>query len=93
MDNEWMNNPAMKNIDPIKLELIQMAASQTAGKSGRDLAPIMMALITNANKKGISFSGDEMSLILEIMKDGKSKDEQAQIDRTINMVSSFMKKK
>lgn len=28
--NEWMNNPAMKNIDPIKLELIQMAASQTA---------------------------------------------------------------
>ena len=91
--NEWMNNPAMKNIDPIKLELIQMAASQTAGKSGRDLAPIMMALITNANKKGISFSGEEMSLILEIMKDGKSKDEQAQIDRTINMVSSFMKKK
>ena len=91
--NEWMNNPAMKNIDPIKLELIQMAASQTAGKSGRELAPIMMALITNANKKGISFSGDEMSLILEIMKDGKSKDEQAQIDRTINMVSSFMKKK
>ena len=91
--NEWMNNPAMKNIDPIKLELIQMAASQTAGKSGRDLAPIMMALITNANKQGISFSGDEMSLILEIMKDGKSKDEQAQIDRTINMVSSFMKKK
>lgn len=91
--NEWMNNPAMKNIDPIKLELIQMAASQTAGKSGRDLAPVMMALITNANKKGISFSGDEMSLILEIMKDGKSKDEQAQIDRTINMVSSFMKKK
>ena len=91
--NEWMNNPAMKNIDPIKLELIQMAASQTAGKSGRDLAPIMMALITNANKKGISFSGDEMSLILEIMKDGKSKDEQAQIDRTINMVNSIMKKK
>ena len=91
--NEWMNNPAMKNIDPIKLELIQMAASQTAGKSGRDLAPIMMALITKANKKGISFSVDEMSLILEIMKDGKSKDEQAQIDRTINMVNSFMKKK
>ena len=52
--NEWMNNPAMKNIDPIKLELIQMAAAQTAGKSGRDLAPIMLALITNANKKGIN---------------------------------------
>lgn len=91
--NEWMNNPAMKNIDPVKLELIQMAASQTAGKTGRDLAPIMLALITNANKKGISFSGDEMSLILEMLKEGKSREEQAQIDRTINMVSSLMKKK
>ena len=91
--NEWMNNPAMKNIDPVKLELIQMAASQTSGKSGRDLAPVMLALITNANKKGISFTGDEMSLILEILKEGKSKQEQAQIDQTINMVSSIMKEK
>lgn len=91
--NEWMNNPAMKNIDPVKLELIQMAASQTSGKSGRDLAPVMLALITNANKKGISFTGGEMSLILEILKEGKSKQEQAQIDQTINMVSSIMKKK
>lgn len=91
--NEWMNHPAMKNIDPVKLELIQMAASQTSGKSGRDLAPIMLALITNANKKGISFTGDEMSLILEILKEGKSKQEQAQIDQTINMVSSLLKKK
>ena len=83
----------MKNIDPVKLELIQMAAAQTSGKSGRDLAPIMLALITNANKKGIQFSGDEISLILEILKEGKSKKEQAQIDQTINMVSSMLKKK
>ena len=69
--NEWMNNPAMKNIDPVKLELIRMAAEKTSGKSGRDLAPIMLALITSANKKGIRFSPDEMSLILEILKEGK----------------------
>ena len=30
--NDWMNNPAMKNIDPIKLELIKTAASKTSGK-------------------------------------------------------------
>jgi hypothetical protein len=34
--NDWMNNPAMKNIDPIKLELIKTAASKTSGKSGKD---------------------------------------------------------
>ena len=87
--NEWMNNPALKNIDPVKLELIRMAAEKTSGKSGRDLAPVMLALITSANKKGIRFSPDEMSLILEILKEGKSKEEQEQIERTLEMTKSM----
>ena len=37
--NEWMNNPALKNMDTAKLELIRMAAERTRGKSGKDLAP------------------------------------------------------
>ena len=86
--NDWMNNPAMKNIDPIKLELIKTAASKTSGKSGKELAPIMMALISGANKQGIRFTPEEMTLILDILKDGKSKEEREQIDRTINMTSS-----
>lgn len=69
-----------------------MAAERTSGKSGRDLAPIMLALITNANKQGIRFSPDEVSLILEILKKGKSKEEQEQIDRTIKMTSSMLQK-
>lgn len=90
--NDWMNNPAMKNIDPIKLELIKTTASKTSGKSGKELAPIMMALISGANKQGIRFTPEEMTLILDILKDGKSKEEREQIDRTINMTSSLFRK-
>lgn len=90
--NEWMNNPLLKDIDPVKLELIRMAASQTNGKSGKDLAPILLALITNANKKGIRFTSDEINLILEILKEGKPKEEQSQIDRMITMVRSMLLK-
>ena len=61
------------------MELIRTAAAQTQGKSGKSLAPIMMALITNANKKGIQFTPDEFSLVLSVLKDGKSKEEQDQI--------------
>ena len=56
MDNEWMNNPAMKQIDPAKLELIRMAAERTAGRSGRDLVPVMLALINGADRQGIRFT-------------------------------------
>ena len=71
--NEWMNHPDLKNIDPVKLELIKLAAKQTSGKSGRSLAPVMMALITSASKKGIQFTPQEMSLILDILKEGRPK--------------------
>ena len=91
--NDWINSPLLKDIDPVKLELIKMAASQTSGKSGKDLAPVMLALITSANKKGILFTAEEIQLILEILKDGKSAEEQAQIERTMNMVKSLLLKK
>ncbi len=88
-----MNHPAMKDMDPLKLELIKTAAAQTAGKSGNSLAPVLLSLITNANKQGIRFSPEEMNLILDLMKSGKPKKEQDQIDKTVNMVSSLLKTK
>lgn len=69
-----------------------MAAARTKGKTGRDLAPVMLALITSANRQGIRFSSDEVSLILDILKEGRSKEEQEQIDRTIRMTSSIFQK-
>ena len=89
---EWMNNPALKNIDPAKLELIKMAAAPTQGKSGRDLAPVMLALITNASRQEVRFFSDEGTLILNILKEGKTKEEQEQIDKTIRMTSSIFQK-
>ena len=52
----------------------------------------MMDLISGANKQGIRFTPEEMTLILDILKDGKSKEEREQIDRTINMTSSLFRK-
>ena len=89
---DWMNNPLLKDMDPIKLELIKTAALQTAGKSGNSLAPVLMSLITSANRKGIRFSTDEITLILNILKEGKSPQEQMQIDQTVQMVSSMIAK-
>lgn len=91
MEN-WMNHPAMKTIDPLKLQLIKTAAKQTQGKSGNELAPVMLALITSANRQGLRFTPDEVSLILEVLKEGKTKDEQDQIDRMMEMTKSVFRK-
>lgn len=89
---DWLNDPLLQDMDPIKIELIKTAASQTSGKSGNSLAPILMSLITSANRKGIRFSSEEITLILNILKQGKSEQEQQQIDRTVQMVSSMLTK-
>ena len=89
---DWLNNPMLQNMDPLKVELIKTAATQVSGKNGKALAPVLMSLITSANSKGIRFSSDEISLILTILKQGKSEQEQKKIDQTVQMVSSMMSK-
>ena len=89
---DWINDPLFQNMDPLKKELIQTAATQTAGKSGNTLAPVLMSLSTSANRKGIRFSSEEITLILNMLKQGKSANEQQQIDRTVQMVSSMLLK-
>lgn len=89
--NEWMNHPAMENLDPVKLELIKAAAAQTKGKSGNSMVTVMMALITSAKRNGVSFSSGEMALILDVLKDGKSEEEKGQIDNMVSMVTNMIK--
>lgn len=89
---DWINDPMLQNMDPLKIELIKTAASQVDGKSSKSLPPILMSLIMSANRKGIRFSSEEMTLILGILKQGKSEQEQKQIDKTVEMVSSMMTK-
>ena len=82
----WMNHPAMKNLDPVKFELLKHAAEQTKGKSGNSLASVMLSLIVSANKQGIRFSQDEIDLILTILKEGKSETEKQHIDQMVSSV-------
>lgn len=90
---DWMNRPEIKALDPLKLELIKKAYQQTRGKAGKNLAPVMMTLITGANRQGIRFTSNEVSLILELLKEGKSEDEKQQIDQTISMATTYLNKK
>lgn len=89
---DWLNNPVLQNMDPIKKELFRTAAERTAGKSGNSMASVLMSLITTANKKGIRFTPDEISLILKVMKQGKSPQECQQIDKMVQMVTTMMAK-
>lgn len=82
----------MKNLDPVKLELIRNVLLKTNGKNGTSLLPVLMSLITGANRQGIHFTNEEISLILDLMKEGKAPEEKARIDQMVQMVQTVMKR-
>ena len=91
--DHWQNNPVFQKLVPLKQELMRTAFERTRGKTGRNLAPVMMSLITQANQKGIRFSEEEMTLILQFLKEGKSQEEQARIDQMVAFVNAAWKKR
>ncbi len=90
-EESWLNHPGLDRLDPAKKELLRTLSAQSAGKPSSEMAPLLMAMVTQANKKRLSFSPDEMNLLIEIMKQNRPKEEQERIDQMVNMTSNMMK--
>lgn len=93
MDNSWMNNPNLNGIDKEKLEMLSQLASQgqSQTKSQSDLMPFLMMAANTSKEKGMQFTGNEMDMIIEVLKMGKSPQEIAQIEKMM-MLMKFMKR-
>ncbi len=85
-DFSWMNDPSLKGIDNAKLQMLMQFARQGKGKFQNDLLPFLMAAAKQSQSNGTSFSDQEADLIVNVMKQGKSAEETAKIDRMITML-------
>lgn len=85
-DFSWMNNPALKNIDAAKLQMLMTLANQGKGKSQKELLPFLMAAASQTKSSGNSFTNEETNLILEVLKQGKSPEETAKIEQMVSLV-------
>ena len=86
MNQNWINNPNLASIDTAKLQMLQSLASQGAGKGSQELMPSLMMAMKQTRQKGMSFTPEEMNLIIDVMKSGKSPEETAQIDKILNLL-------
>lgn len=93
MEQNWMNHSSLQGIDPEKLQMLSQLASQgqEQTKSQSDLMPFLMMAANSSREKGMQFSGQEMDLIVEALKMGKSPQEVAQMDKML-MLLKMMKR-
>ncbi|MGI6010908.1 MAG: hypothetical protein ACOX8H_05340 [Ruminococcus sp.] len=86
MNQNWMNHPNLASIDAAKLQMLQSLVSQGAQKGKQDLMPFLMMAMRQSKQKGMSFTPEEMNMIIEVMKSGKSPEETAQMDKMLNLL-------
>ena len=91
-DTSWMNDPALKNIDPMKLQILSTLASEADGKSPNELLPFFMSAMNQANSNGVSFTSPEKQLLMNILMQQLSPEEKKRAETIIQMTSAFQKK-
>ena len=83
---EWMNHPSLKNIDPVKLQMLMSLADQGKNKSQKELLPFLMAAAAQSRSCQNTFSREETDLILNVLKQGRSPEEIARIDQMTDLI-------
>ena len=87
MENDWKRDPKLNGMDPAKLQMLQALAEQGRGKSMSDMLPFLMSAATPGKQGGLNFNSSERELILDVLKQGKSPEEVAKLNKVISLMS------
>ncbi|MBP3338084.1 MAG: hypothetical protein J6L69_01605 [Lachnospiraceae bacterium] len=91
-NKEWMNNPALKNIDATKLALLTELVEQAETKSKDELLPFFLSINMKAKEKGIDFNDAETEVILNVLKTKMSPQDIKKIETIRNITNMISKK-
>ena len=86
MSENWQDNPKLAGMDHAKLDMLQQIAQQGAGKSPTDLLPFLMSAASRGKNAGLHFNANEINIILEVLKAGKSPQACAKLDQVVNLM-------
>ena len=81
----WMDDNRISSIPKNKLDFLQKIFIESKNLTQKEQLPFFMALAGRAKKDTISFSQDEINLIMDVIKDHSTPEEVAKINQTIKM--------
>lgn len=87
MQNEWMKEESLKNIDSYKLEFLQALLFESKNLKRDQMIPFLMAVAKRGQEKNVSFSDDEINKIVAVLKKHATPDEISQIEKVMAMRS------
>lgn len=88
-NNSWKQDERIRHIPKEKLDFLQKLVFELDGIGPKERLPFLLALANRAKKENISFSPDEVSTIIAVLKENSSPEEVQKMDKIIKM---FQKK-
>lgn len=82
---DWINDPSLRNIDKNKIEFLLLLLNQSGKLKQSDMMPFMLAISAKAKNKNISFTQDEISAIVNVVKKNSSTEELERINKVLQL--------
>ena len=86
-------NPALNNLSPEKLQFLMDFATNEPQGNAKSMASTLMSTVSNAKRKGMTFSPAETGLLIEILKQNMSEAECKKADQIISLMNNYRKPK
>ena len=87
----WMNDPKLSGIPSYKLDFLQKMFFESKNLSEKERLPFLLSLAAKSRTQNITFSEEETSLVISILKQYASNEDVEKIDRFISMAMSKKK--
>lgn len=90
MNNDFFNNnEQFKNLSPEKLNFLMQFANQQKGNTPKEMSNSLMGAMNTAKQQGIQFSPNETDMLIEVLKQNMSPEEQRKADQILMMMRTF----
>lgn len=93
MDFDFLkNNADLQGISPEKLNFLLQFAAQNKSGNAKEMSNMVMGAVNAAKKEGIQFSPNETDLIIEILKQNMSPEEQRKAEQILTLMRGLKKR-
>lgn len=82
---QWMQDARIADIPKAKLDFLQKIFFESKNLTPKEQFPFFMALAGRAKKEQLSFSQEEINLIMDVIKDHSTPEEVAKINQTVKL--------
>lgn len=88
----FKNNENFSNISPEKLNFLMQFAAQNKSGNAKEMSNMIMGAVNAAKQEGIQFSPTETDLIIEVLKQNMTPEEQRKADQILMLMRNFKKR-